>query len=123
MSDTLKRLWESSEQFFRRFDSFPPDLDAQLRCVAEETAELYIATKEAAWLEHEGNLDAHAVACGAVAREAADVIVTVQGVCMALGITAEQLAAAIEQVAQKNDSKTLDTHYVNSAGKIARREN
>lgn len=55
-------------------------------------------------------------------EEAVDVIVTVLGVLRAAGVDDGALAAIMQAVAAKNDAKTHDTHEVNAAGKIARKQ-
>lgn len=55
-------------------------------------------------------------------EEGADLIVTLMGVLMSRGIPIEDLEAAMEKVAAKNDAKTHETHAINRSGKIARKE-
>ena len=55
-----------------------------------------------------------------IAEEAADVFVTVIGLCQAVGVDGNKLIQQIHIVAAKNDAKTHATHvYVD--GKIRRR--
>lgn len=111
-TEPLAHLWQSTADLFLRFFGRPPQTSAQLRVVHEEVYEL----TEAAL----GSSD-NIYRAEWIASEAADVIVTVLGVCQSCGVTYAELADAIERVATKNDGKTGVTHEVNSAGKIARR--
>lgn len=106
MNDLLKALWDSSSGLYNRFDVYPPDLDAQYRVFHEEIAEF---TTELYRGSHED-------------KEAVDVLVTMLGCLMAVDVTYEDFAAAIQIVIDKNNSKTHQTHKINSNGKIARIE-
>lgn len=108
MSDALHHLWESSAEFYERFDCYPPETHALLRVMNEEYFELI----EAAF-----SGDNHALA-----DEAADLVVTIMGTLMSCGVGLAELERAMERIAAKNDAKTHETHYVNSNGKIARRD-
>lgn len=107
MSDVLRHLWESSAEFYQRFNCYPPETHALLRVMNEEYFELI----EAAFAG-----DNHALA-----DEAADLIVTIMGTLMSCGVSLDGLEAAIERVAAKNDAKTHETHFIDQNGKIARR--
>lgn len=106
--DSLKHLWDSSEAFYKRFDSYPPSTTGMLRVLHEEAYEVI----EAALTDDPGVL----------ADEAADLIVTIMGTLMARGVPLAELEAAMERIAAKNDAKTHETHHVNDVGKIARRQ-
>lgn len=108
-ADALTRLWQSSAGLYRRFSMPAPDTKAQLRVFAEEAYEFTEAT-----LCPEGFGEN-------VVEEGVDVIVTLMGVLMSRGVALYTLTQAMERVAQKNDSKTHETHHINSNGKIARR--
>lgn len=98
-------LWRSTSDFFMRFlNRYPPIMD-QLRVLHEEELEVTQAA-----LTQPENLPA----------EVADLIVTAMGLMMSLGFTIDDLNDAMLKVAAKNDSKTHETHEINSAGKIAR---
>ncbi len=107
MTDALHRLWESSVDFYQRFDLFPPETKGMLRVFTEE----YYETVEAALTGENNDL----------AEEGADLIVTLIGVLVSRGISIEHLEAAMDKVAAQNDAKTHLTHAINSAGKIARK--
>ncbi len=106
-SDPLRDLIRSTLAFYKRF-GVTPQLEASTLVFQEEVDELI----EAAHDDH--NVD-H------IAEEAADVIVTVIGLCEAAGVPQEKLVEQIYAVIAKNDAKSHDTHNVNAAGKIARR--
>lgn len=105
--DPLRDLIHSTLAFYRRFDAHPQLEPATL--VFEEEVDEFI---EAA---HDNHDKTH------IAEEAADVMVTVIGLCHAAGVTGDQLIEQIYAVIAKNDAKTHDTHAVNPEGKIARR--
>lgn len=106
--NVLRRVWSSTQSLHERFGVFPPKTVQVIPVFLEECRELV----QAALLENEQQ----------VAREAADVIVTVLGMCMARGVTLEAVEAAMWETAVKNDGKTRATHSINSNGKIARKE-
>ncbi|MBI4338504.1 MAG: hypothetical protein HY680_00965 [Chloroflexi bacterium] len=54
-----------------------------------------------------------------VAAEAVDVLYVAIGTVLRL--EAALAAQAIEEVIRKNDAKTWETHYINGAGKVAKR--
>lgn len=102
----LTNLWDSTRELYARFE-LPITVESMPGVFLEEVEEL---------------LDAQASEPAVnVAEEAADVIVTAMGVCMSRGVTLAQLLSAMRHVTRKNDSKTLQTHAVNAAGKIARK--
>ena len=104
--DFLTRLYLSTDDLYARFGLLPTR-EATLAKLAEETAELTEAV----------TFDAPSQA---IEEEAADAIVTVLGVCIAVGITMRYLARAVERVIEKNDAKTPETHIVRD-GLIVRR--
>ncbi len=120
MTDALKRLWDSTADFQKRFrldEQF--NLPAQMRCVSEELAEL---NKEVyGWYFTEDGLEAENFSINAT-EEAADVIVTVLGVLMGMHMSYADIEDALERIAAKNDAKTHDTHAINENGKVARKE-
>lgn len=106
-NDTLHDLIHSTVDLYERFGrTF--NLAAQLPIFEEEVRELVEAATEGSDTHH-------------IAEEAGDVFVTAIGLALAAGATPEQLIAQAQLVAQKNNAKTHDTHYVNEHGKIARR--
>ncbi len=112
--DALKRLWDSTADFQKRFrldERF--NLDAQMRCVMEEMSEFQSAAYCNSYMKI-GKAD--------MAKEASDVIVTVLGVLMGAGVTYEVLEKYMTDTALKNDAKTLETHAINENGKVARKE-
>lgn len=105
----MKALWQSTENFFKRF-GVEPTLNEQHRVFLEETKEF----KHALFIGTTGDHDA--------AHELADVLVTAMKLLMLSGYTLEEFEQAIADVAAKNDAKTFETHYIReSDGKIARR--
>ena len=54
-------------------------------------------------------------------HELIDVLVTYIGLCRACGFDIDEVLRHAEAVAQKNDSKTQESHVVTSDGKIRRR--
>lgn len=107
MNDLLHALWQSSEDFYERFGMYPPDTRAQLRVMTEECFEVVEAALTGTPEE--------------VAKEGADLNVTLMGVLMSRGVEYDEYQAATVHVINKNDAKTDATHAVNSAGKIARK--
>lgn len=105
--DALRDLIRSTLAFYARFD-VKPTLDGATNVFKEEVAEFIEAA-------HDGHDKDH------IAEEAADVVVTVIGLCEAAGVDAEKLIGQIYRVIAKNDAKTHETH-VYSDGKIRRRE-
>lgn len=104
--EALERLFRSTLDLYARFGCVPT-VDNTAMVFTEETRELLEAT-------HGDDLQ-H------IAEEAGDVLVTTLGICIAHGLTYEQVTSAIERIADKNDAKTWETHHLNDAGKIARR--
>lgn len=103
----IARLWNSTKELHERFGVYPPLTIRVIRVFLEETREVV----QAALLE-----DGDSLAC-----EIADNIVTALALGIARGVALEQIEAAIERVAAKNDAKTHETHQLNAAGKIARK--
>jgi len=106
--DPLRALAASTLAFYDRFGVTPQPQPAE-RVFREEVEELIEAARA-------GDDPAH------IAEEAADVIVTVIGLCTAVGVTPARLEEAIFAVARKNDAKTHETHAVDENGKISRRD-
>lgn len=112
--DIIQQLMTSTRALYSRF--FPkeqPGFEARRRVLFEEFGEFV-----AALYEHDFGYKDPAE----LANEAADLLVTMVGVLYYCDVTAPQFTAAIERVIAKNDAKTLDTHAVNAAGKIARKQ-
>jgi NTP pyrophosphatase (non-canonical NTP hydrolase) len=104
--DPLRDLIRSTLDFYARFD-WQPELQGAARVFQEEVGEFIEAA-------HEGTNKDH------IAEEAADVMVTVIGVCAAAGVDPERLIKQLYAVVDKNNAKTHDTHiYLD--GKIRRR--
>lgn len=110
MSDTLLRLWQSTTALYERF-SVAPEMENTRRVLMEEVLEFI--TEHVIHAVDQDN-DAN------VTIEAADVLVTLLGALMPV-TTLGAFEAAIERVIAKNNAKTLETHEVNSSGKIARK--
>lgn len=118
--DAFAALWASTEAFHQRFEQYPPKLAPQMGCVREEVDEVDNASQQAAWIaRHTGWLSA---ARRDVAEEIADVFVTLMGVGMAVGVTQDDLLAAMDVVARKNDAKSWDGYECRADGKIARKK-
>lgn len=105
---TLGDMWQSNEDFHNRFLGRPANLDESLVAYREECGELNLACITEASNEE-------------TVLEAADVLYTVIGVLRSRGISFDEFLQACQQVISKNDAKTLETHYVNEAGKIAKK--
>ena len=105
--DPLRDLARSTFAFYRRFD-VQPELEPATLVLQEEVDELIEAAHDKEGTQR-------------VAEEAADVIVTVIGLCDAAGVSVDEIIAQVYAVIKKNDAKTHETHQVNAAGKIARR--
>lgn len=105
--DVLVTLWSSTQKFYERFGVYPPDFNGQKAAFEEEVQELLYA------LARQGTR--------ASVEEGVDVLVTVIGLLMSQHITLPFFIAAMEHVRIKNDRKSWKTHFINSAGKIARR--
>jgi NTP pyrophosphatase (non-canonical NTP hydrolase) len=106
-NDPLRDLIASTLAFYERF-GVTPQPDAAERVFREEVDEFIEAATD-------GTNPTH------IAEEAADVVVTVIGLCEAVGVPPEQLIEQIYAVIAKNNAKTHDTHHVDNNGKIARR--
>lgn len=107
----LKAVWHFTQELHQRFfPDNPPSFRARYRVFLEEVAELTLD------LTDNGENEAF------VALEAADVLVTLVGLLQGYGIEYEEFSAAIVSVINKNNAKTLLTHFVRSDGKIARRK-
>lgn len=104
-SEPLRDLICSTLAFYERF-GVRPQRDNAVRVFEEEVREFIEATS--------GDDKAH------IAEEAADVLVTVVGLCEAVGVDSEQLIRQIYAVIAKNDAKTHETHVYHN-GKIRRR--
>jgi NTP pyrophosphatase (non-canonical NTP hydrolase) len=105
-TDPLRDLIRSTLDFYARFGVTQHTPDA-LRNFQEEVNELIEAAEAGTDPDH-------------TAEEAADVIVTIVGVCQAAGVSPERLIAQLYAVIAKNDAKTHVTHVV-ADGKIRRR--
>lgn len=104
--EPLRRLAASTQAFYDRFGVNPVAEDA-IHVFEEEVRELIDAVRQRDDTAHMG-------------EEAADVIVTVLGVCFAAGLNIEDVIRQIEAVIRKNDAKTFETHAVID-GKIRRK--
>jgi NTP pyrophosphatase (non-canonical NTP hydrolase) len=105
-NDPLRDLIRSTLGFYERFGWQPLTNDA-IRVFEEEVREVTEAAQDGTDKNH-------------IAEEAADVIVTLIGVCQATGVTPDQLIEQLYAVIAKNDAKNHDTH-VYTDGKIRRR--
>lgn len=105
-NDPLRDLIASTLAFYARFD-VTPQLEPATKVFQEEVNEFIEA--------------AHADDVTHTAEEAADVIVTVIGLCTAAGVSPDQIIDQMYAVIAKNDAKTHETHMINANGKIARR--
>jgi NTP pyrophosphatase (non-canonical NTP hydrolase) len=106
-NDPLRDLIHSTLAFYARFN-VQPQLDTATRVFQEEVGEFIEAA-------HDGDDLTH------TAEEAADVIVTVIGLCAAAGVSPDKLIEQMYAVCAKNDAKTPATHEVNANGKISRK--
>ncbi len=105
--NVFETLVESTVAFYRRF-AVTPMTDEMIRVFREEVGELIEAAQEGTDRNH-------------IAEEAADVIVTVLGLCLACGVDPITINEGLTYVAAKNDAKTHATHHYKD-GKIRRRE-
>src|SRR5690349_24317606 len=105
-NDPLRDLIRSTLAFYDRFGWQPLTNDA-IRVFEEEVREVTEAAQDGTDKNH-------------IAEEAADVIVTLIGVCQATGVTPDQLIEQLYGVIAKNDAKNHDTHIYKD-GKIRRR--
>ncbi|MEM6284229.1 MAG: MazG nucleotide pyrophosphohydrolase domain-containing protein [Chloroflexota bacterium] len=106
-TDPLRDLIRSTLAFYERF-GVTPKLEAATLVFSEEVDEFIEAAHDAESIDH-------------IAEEAADVLVTVIGLCDAAGVSQDVLIEQIYAVIRKNDAKTWDTHEINAEGKIARK--
>lgn len=110
----LQQVWNSSTGLIQRFfGDKKPTLKAALTKLNEELDEL----KEELFLMADGATINH----DRVAKEAADVFVTLINTLYASGVTAEAFTYEIACTVAKNDAKTHETHYINAQGLIARK--
>jgi NTP pyrophosphatase (non-canonical NTP hydrolase) len=107
-TDTLEALIRSTINLYARFGVERPGLPVMQPIFEEEVQELIEAAQV-------GEDKAH------IAEEAADVIVTAIGMCLARDVSLAQILEQARAVVAKNDAKTYETHAVNGAGKIARK--
>ncbi len=105
-NDPLRDLIRSTLDFYNRFGWQPLTPDA-IRVFEEEVREVKEAATDGTNKDH-------------IAEEAADVIVTLIGVCQASGVDPERLIDQLYAVIAKNNAKNHDTH-VYTDGKIRRR--
>jgi hypothetical protein len=106
MTDSLRDLAHSTASFFARFDVNPTVPDA-IQNFREEVNELIESATDGTNITH-------------IAEEAADVMVTAIGVCLASGVSVDHLIEQVYKVIAKNDAKTHATH-IHLDGKIRRR--
>lgn len=106
LTDPLRDLIRSTLDFYARF-GVTQETPSALRNFQEEVNELIEAAQAGTDRDH-------------IAEEAADVIVTIVGVCDAAGVSPERLIDQLYAVIAKNDAKTHATHVV-ADGKIRRR--
>jgi NTP pyrophosphatase (non-canonical NTP hydrolase) len=95
MPSMLDRLWKSSTGLLKRFDARPSVKQAVERMMSE-IVELIVAAHDT---------DDAVFEAEDIAKEAADVWVTVINVLNATGVSQEQLETAIEAVMDSNDKK------------------
>jgi NTP pyrophosphatase (non-canonical NTP hydrolase) len=105
-SDPLLALVRSTLEFYARFD-VTPVVDEAIPIFKEEVDEFIEAARDGSNHDH-------------IAEEAADVFVTVIGLCEAVGVDPEKLIEQVYMVVAKNDSKTHETHEYRD-GKIRRK--
>jgi phosphoribosyl-ATP pyrophosphohydrolase len=103
----LKRLWESTEDLYRRFDLDAPMVDRVIKFNEEAHEFLTEALKTTG--EN-----------GALVVEGWDVIVTIIGILQKSGISMDQFFGYEEVVSNKNNAKTHETHVIHN-GLITRR--
>jgi NTP pyrophosphatase (non-canonical NTP hydrolase) len=107
-TDPLRDLIQSTQEFYARF-GVTQELEAATRVFEEEVREFIESAQAGTDTDH-------------TAEEAADVIVTVIGLCEAAGVPPEKLIEQMYAVIDKNNAKTHATHRINEHGKIARRK-
>ena len=105
-ADPLRDLIRSTLDFYDRFGITPTPADME-KVFLEEVHELIEAVDAGHDKDH-------------MAEEAADVIVTVIGLCHAAGIDPDHMIRQLYAVIDKNDAKTHDTHAFID-GKIRRK--
>lgn len=106
ITDLIRSTLELHERFGVDFD-----VEGAERLCAEEFRELIHASAFASM----------GLGRKPVLEESVDLLVVVLGLLTAHGLTENDLMQAIDTVIVKNDSKTHETHYVDSNGKITRR--
>lgn len=105
-TDPLRDLAHSTLDFYARF-GVTQETPSAIRNFQEEVDEFVEAAQAGDDPDH-------------TAEEAADVMVTIIGVCEAAGVSPERLIAQMYAVVAKNDAKNHATHVVRD-GKIRRR--
>ena len=105
-TDPLRDLVRSTLDFYARF-GVTQETPSALRNFQEEVDEFIEAAQAGIDPDH-------------TAEEAADVIVTIIGVCESAGVSPERLIDQLYMVVAKNDAKSHATHVVRD-GKIRRR--
>lgn len=107
---TFHEMWVENDALYIRFDA-PRSIDASLDHIDEEVKEV---RKEAR---------AIVVNKKKLAEEIGDVIMVLQGLARAAGISFHDLTTAMDAVNNKNRMKDDTTHYLNTeTGKITRRK-
>ena len=89
------------------------DLHARFGTAQTVRAAISIAEEEWRELRQEAEVNYRPVDHHALAHESADLFVTVIGLCDLCGVTRAQLMSAMQEVANKNDAKTTETHMIN----------
>lgn len=115
-------LWNSTLSLYKRFGVEDTPVLVRQRIFIEEVLEfIQASTILAAQPPEEQEFGDHCLEDlkPALIGEAADVIVTVQGICMAHGISLAELELAMHDTILKNDAKTKETHGL-VKGKITR---
>jgi len=107
-TNPLQDLIYSTLAFYERF-GLQPQLEPATKVFQEEVQEFIEAANEGHNPQH-------------TAEEAADVMVTIIGLCQAAGVDMEQLIQQVYAVIEKNNAKTYATHQINAQGKIARKK-
>lgn len=109
-------LWSSTNAFRQRFDMDKTATPlAQMRCIHEELAEFECEFYQYHCKRSIFHSRDHA------AKEAADLMVTIMGALMSMGVTLHDIEAAMLEIARKNDAKTSETHAMDSNGKVSRK--
>lgn len=103
-------MWVENDALYTRFDA-PRSIDASLDHIDEEVKEV---RKEAR---------AIVVNKKKLAEEIGDVIMVLQGLARAAGLTFADLTAGMDAVNNKNRAKDEHSHYLNTeTGKVTRRK-